>query len=86
MSDQGATDSFPRQYARTQRLTLGEPRNFVIAPGGERIGFLRSTGGSDPVNRLWTLDVETGVERLVADPVVLLAGDDEGDLPPEEKA
>ncbi|MEY3258629.1 MAG: hypothetical protein RI954_655, partial [Actinomycetota bacterium] len=22
-------DSFPRQYARTQRLTLGEPRNIV---------------------------------------------------------
>ncbi|MEY2775482.1 MAG: hypothetical protein RL218_707, partial [Actinomycetota bacterium] len=23
-------DSFPRQYARTQRLTLGEPRNIVV--------------------------------------------------------
>lgn len=85
-NDATPNDTFPRQYARTQRLTLGEPRNFVIAPVGERIAFLRSNGGSDPVNRLWTLDVETGVERLVADPLVLLAGDDEGDLPPEERA
>ena len=85
-ANDNSNDTFPRQYARTQRLSLGEPRNFTIAPDGDRIVFLRSNGGSDPVNRLWTLDVETGVERLVADPLALLAGDDEGDLPPEEKA
>jgi dipeptidyl-peptidase-4 len=33
--------------------------------------FLRSRGGSDPVTCLWTLDVATGDERLVADPVEL---------------
>ena len=32
------TDTFPRQYARTQRFTLGEPRN--IGTGLEGIGAL----------------------------------------------
>jgi dipeptidyl-peptidase-4 len=87
------TDTFPRQYARTQRLTLGEPRNVTVSPDGRRVVFARSRGGSDPVNCLWVLEVEPaldgppviGDERLVADPHALLAGD-EGDLPPEERA
>ena len=82
------SDSFPRQYARTQRFTLGEPRNLTVSPDGRRVVFLRSAGGDDPVNRLWVLDVETGDERLVADPVALLASDDETsvDLPAAERA
>jgi dipeptidyl-peptidase-4 len=88
-------DTFPRQYARTQRLTLGEPRNVVVSPDGLRVVFARSRDGSDPVNCLWVLDALTGVERLVADPVALLTGEsgspgDGGeiteDLPPEERA
>ncbi|MEU8539168.1 alpha/beta fold hydrolase [Streptomyces sp. NPDC048717] len=34
--------SFPRQYARTQRFTLGAPRGFTVAPDGERVLFVRS--------------------------------------------
>jgi dipeptidyl-peptidase-4 len=49
------------------------------------VAFLRSGAGDDPVNRLWVLDLATGVERLVADPAALLEGDG-GDLPPEERA
>jgi dipeptidyl-peptidase-4 len=82
------SDSFPRQYARTQRLTLGEPRNITVSPDGRRVIFLRSSNGSDPVNSLWLLDTATGEERLVADPRELLTettGDD-ADLPPEERA
>ena len=79
------SDTFPRQYARTQRLTLGEPRNIVASPDGLRVAFCRSRGGSDPGNCLWVLDIETGEERLVADPRVLLRGADERDLPAEEK-
>ena len=60
-------DSFPRQYARTQRLTLGEPRNIVVSPDGKRIVFCRSASGSDPVNSLWTFDVETSIERCIVD-------------------
>lgn len=78
--------TFPRQYARTQRFTLGEPRNLSVSPDGTRVVFLRSAAGDDPVNCLWVLDVETGTERLVADPRVLLSDGDDVDLPPEEKA
>lgn len=81
-----APDTFPRQYARTQRLTLGEPRTLSVSSDGRRVVFVRSRGGSDPVNCLWVLDVVSGEEKLVADPVALLAGDDGHDLPPEEKA
>ena len=78
------TESFPRQEARTRRFTLGVPRSFRISPDGARVAYLRTKGGGDPVTCLWTLDVETGAERLVADPRTL--GGDERDLPPEERA
>ena len=77
--------SFPRLSARTQRFTLGEPRTVTVSGDGQRIAFVRSTGGTDPVNRLWVVDAATGEERMVADPVELLAGDDDADLPPEEQ-
>jgi len=79
------SDTFPRQHARTQRFTLGEPRNVAVSPDGQRVVFLRSPGGSDPVTALWVLDVETGTERLVADPTALLDAHGD-DLPPEERA
>ena len=80
------TDSFPRQYARTQRLTLGEPRNIAVSPDGERIVFGRSRAGDDPVNCLWTVDVASGDERLVADPLALLGVVDDEALPAAERA
>ena len=67
MSDE-PVESFPRQSARTQRYTLGEPRDVVVSPDGTRIVFLRSRGGTDPVNCLWVVDATAGEERLVADP------------------
>ncbi|RCG27407.1 S9 family peptidase [Sphaerisporangium album] len=76
--------SFPRQFARTRRFRLGTPRLFGISPDGGRVTFVRSAGGDDPVERLWTLDVATGEERLVADPAALGIGAE--DLPEEEKA
>jgi dipeptidyl-peptidase-4 len=80
------TDSFPRQYARTRRFTLGEPRTITVSPDGQRVVFVRSRAGDDPVNCLWVLDVASGAERLVADPAVLLGGDTESNLPAEERA
>ena len=65
------TDSFPRQQARTRNFTLGVPRSFQVAPDGSTVTFLRSPGGTDPVTGLWSLDVATGAERLVADPAQL---------------
>ncbi len=78
------TESFPRQQARTRRFSLGVPRAFRISPDGDRVAFLRSQGGADPVTCLWTLDVSTGKERLIADPRTLQAGEE--NLPPEERA
>ncbi|MBB2913483.1 dipeptidyl-peptidase-4 [Streptosporangium becharense] len=78
------SESFPRLHARTRRFSLGVPRGFTIAPGGDRVVFLRTKGGSDPVTCLWEYDVLSGTERLIADPRVLAA--DEENLPPEERA
>ena len=61
-------DTFPRQHARTQRFTLGAPRNVTVAANGERVAFLRSGGPEDPVTALWALDLPDGEERIVADP------------------
>lgn len=78
------TESFPRLHARTRRFTLGVPRGFTISPDGGRVVFLRTRSGTDPVTCLWELDVTTGAERLVVDPLALGAADE--DLPPEERA
>ncbi len=86
MSDtHGRPLSFPRHRARTRNFTLGRPRSVTVADDGSRVAFLRSGDGADPVNALWVLDVESAEERLVADPVQLLADGDD-DVPPEELA
>jgi dipeptidyl-peptidase 4 len=81
-SDQ--TVSFPRQQARTRRFTLGAPRGFRIAGDGSRVAFLRSAAGDDPINALWVFDLETGTERLVANPRSMSQAS--GDVPDEELA
>ncbi|MFZ4718828.1 MAG: prolyl oligopeptidase family serine peptidase [Ilumatobacteraceae bacterium] len=80
------SDTFPRQHARTQRFTLGDPRNLVVSSDGTRVVFARSRAGDDPVNCLWSLDVASGEERLVADPLVLLEAHDDESLPDAERA
>jgi dipeptidyl-peptidase-4 len=79
-----ADESFPRQQARTRRFTLGAPRAFSISPDGQKVLFLRTRSGSDPVTCLWETHAETGEERLVADPREL--GADDENVPPEERA
>lgn len=78
--------SFPRQSARTLRFSLGEPRSFTVAPDRSRLAFLRSSTGTDRVNSLWVCDLAGAVsaERVVADPLRLLAGAEE--LTPQERA
>ena len=70
--------SFPRRQALTRRFTLGEPRNIRVSRDGHRVAFLRSSGPLDAVNSLWVLDVDSGAERLVADPRHLAAPSDAG--------
>ncbi|MEV4088642.1 S9 family peptidase, partial [Nonomuraea fuscirosea] len=78
------SESFPRLSARTRRFTLGVPRGFTISPDGDRVVFLRTRSGTDPVTCMWELDTGTHVERLVVDPRTLHSDDE--DLPPEERA
>jgi dipeptidyl-peptidase-4 len=47
----------------------------MFIPG--RLLFLRSLTADDPVTGLWSLDLATGAERLLADPQVLLSGEPE---------
>jgi dipeptidyl-peptidase 4 len=61
-------DEFPRQLARTRGFTLGVPRSFTISPDGERVVYLRTKSGDDPVSCLWVFDVAGAKERLVFDP------------------
>ncbi|MGW1251787.1 prolyl oligopeptidase family serine peptidase [Streptomyces sp. NPDC002535] len=80
--------SFPRRHARTQRFTLGVPRAFSVSPDGERVVFVRAASGVDRTHRLWVLDLPRDgapVERVAADPEVLLAGGQE-ELSPQERA
>ncbi|THA60798.1 S9 family peptidase [Streptomyces sp. A0958] len=69
--------TFPLQFARTMRFTLGAPRAFTVSPDGGRVVYLRSGSGTDRSGRLWVLDLNGGAaprERLVADPAALLGG------------
>ncbi|MFC7614004.1 alpha/beta fold hydrolase [Actinokineospora soli] len=74
--------SFLRLQARTQRFTLGTPREFRI--GRERVLFLRTADGEDRTHVLWSKDLATGAETRLADPAALLSGNEE--LSPEERA
>jgi len=75
---------FLRKLARTQRFTLGAPREFAISPDASRVLFLRSADGYDKKHSLWSLDLTTGTESVLVDANALLPGEE--DLPPEERA
>lgn len=74
-----SADSFPRQRARTQRFTLGEPRTISICAEGRRLLFLRAAAGDDARTGLWALDLPGGEERVVVDPT------SDSDLPAAER-
>ncbi|SEK28363.1 S9 family peptidase [Streptacidiphilus jiangxiensis] len=80
--------TFPRQFSRTQRFSLGAPRSFAVSPDGRRVAFLRSRGGTERANLLFVLDLSNEAapfERVAADPVALLGGGEEH-LSAEERA
>jgi dipeptidyl-peptidase-4 len=58
----------------------------VVSPDGERVMFLRSRDGTDKVTCLWSYDVGTGIERLIADPHALVAAIDVAADPDAERA
>lgn len=66
--------SFPWQYARTRRFSLGQPRTFAVASDGSRVLFLRSRSGTDPLTSLYAYDVATATESLLADAALISLG------------
>jgi dipeptidyl-peptidase-4 len=79
-------EEFPRQVARTRGFALGVPRSFVVSADGERVVFLRTKAGDDPVGCLWVQDVATGEERCVFDPRSLSMEEDDDSLTDAERA
>ncbi|MEO3743762.1 prolyl oligopeptidase family serine peptidase [Plantactinospora sp. B5E13] len=77
---------YPELAARTRRFTCGAPRSVTVANDGSRVVFLRSGGPTDPADALWLFDVASGTERLVADPAVLLDGEEDTGASPTERA
>ncbi|MCG8919315.1 prolyl oligopeptidase family serine peptidase [Actinokineospora sp. PR83] len=77
--------SFLRLQARTQRFTLGSPREFRVAADGSHVLFLRSSSGEDRTHALWLQDLSTGQETRLGDPGELLLGGTE-ELSAEERA
>lgn len=65
------SNALAAQVIRTRRFTLGVPAQFTVALGGAAVLFLRSRAGDDPVRCLWALDLDSGTERLLADPAQL---------------
>ncbi len=79
------TTSYPRMAARTQRFTLGIPRNLTISPDGATVRFIRTPDGITAQGQLWEYDVASATESLLADPAALL-GEDGEQLSPEERS
>lgn len=80
-----ASESYPRQKARTRSFQLGRPRSFSCSPNSARALFIRSASGSDDRGCLWllALDAET-VETLLVDAAGL--GGSDLELPDAERA
>ncbi len=70
-------EEFPRQVARTRGFVLGAPRSITVSPDGERIVFLRTNAGDDPIACLWVQHAASGEERCVFDPRSLSMDDDD---------
>ncbi|WBO68269.1 prolyl oligopeptidase family serine peptidase [Streptomyces camelliae] len=70
-------DPLLAQLVRTARFTRGVSGRFTVTADGRTVLYLRGRTGDDPAPCLWALDLGTGSERLLADPVRLL-GDGRG--------
>jgi dipeptidyl-peptidase 4 len=72
--DPVAADEVLASYAASRRFALGRPRDLTLVPEDGRLLFLRALAADEPATALWSLDLRTGAERLLADPRVLLDG------------
>lgn len=74
-------DTFPQQFSRTRRFTIGRPKQFEVSPDGSSVTFLRSPA-DQAAQSLWRYDVASGAEQVLAGPESLT----DDDVPAEEKA
>jgi dipeptidyl-peptidase-4 len=77
----GTLSEVPRQLARTQRFSLGVPRQVTVAEDGDRVIFVRTKTGEDRTACLWAIDGPG--ERLLVDPTSL---ESEDEVPEAERA
>ncbi len=75
-------DTQALELARTHSYTLGMPRNFTLNDDAAYIYFTRSDSGTSNVNSLWRLEISSGSEQLVFDPLTHRA---DTQLTPEEE-
>jgi dipeptidyl-peptidase-4 len=81
--EQPTPDEVLASYAGSRRFALGRPRDLTLLPdpgsdtGPGRLLFLRALAADDPNTALWSVDLGTGEERLLADPSVLLGAEAE---------
>jgi dipeptidyl-peptidase-4 len=75
-----ALSELPRQLARTQRFSLGVPRQVTVAEDGDRVIFVRTKTGEDRTACLWAIDGSG--ERLLVDPTSL---ENEDEVPEAER-
>ena len=80
----GRPESFATQYAATRAFSHGTPSAIRIAPDDSCALFLRSHGSRESLQLLWSVDLDTTVETVVADPRELAYP--ERDIAPEEQA
>ena len=57
---------YPGLAGRTGHFSYGAPRAVTVGADGARVVFLRSAGPEDPAAALWTFNVASATERLVA--------------------
>ncbi len=77
-------EGFLEQYAATNRFRLGRPAAVTPTPDGAQVLFLRS-GPRSFTRDLWSLDVQSGVAKVVLTAESILKGAEET-LTAEEKA
>ena len=71
LSAQATACVFALEGAFETGAVAASPARTTSTAGAPTLPARRSAGGSDPVNALWALDVDSGTERLVADPRAL---------------
>lgn len=75
---------FSRDFAETQKYSLGRPTALRFTPDGRQLFFLRS-GGRDSTRRLYVFDTASAITREMITPEQVLDGASET-LSKEEKA